>query len=71
MELSTLNENDSFEFKNNKYWIVKKLEIENILFYFTIQISTPAKVVVFANDFEIVEDEEVLNIATEMLANSL
>ena len=58
----------------NKYWIVKKRNIDGILFYFTIKTTKPAQIVVLANlenNLQVVEDEEILQIATIELANSL
>lgn len=48
----------------NKYWIVKKIAVEGITFYYTIKIVTPSEVVVFADrdGLEVVEDEVILNI---------
>ena len=58
----------------NKYWIVKKRNIDGIIFYFSIKTSKPAQIIVFAeveNELQIVEDEEILKIATIELASSL
>ena len=62
-----LKENDTIEYVDgNKYWIVKKILIENLIFYQTIKIGNNAKNIVFVekNGLEIVEDEEVLAIVS-------
>ena len=60
-----LKENETIRLDDgHKYWIVKKIIVENITFYYTIKIVTPAEVVVFADrdGLEVVEDEVILNI---------
>ena len=56
----------------NKYWIIKKLEIDNIVFYCTIKLKTPAEVVIFTENgdsLEVVEDENILGLITAEIAN--
>ncbi len=45
-----------------KYWIVKKVVIEEFDFYYTIKLSDPAEAIVFVDrdGLEVVDDEEIL-----------
>ena len=68
-----LKENETIKLDDGfKYWVVKKIVVENITFYYTIKITTPSEVVVFAerDGLEIVDDEVILNIVNaEVLKN--
>ena len=69
-----LKENETIKLSDGfKYWIVKKIIVENITFYYTIKIGTPAEVVVFADrdGLEVVDDEVILNIVNSEVAKSI
>ena len=63
-----LRENETIKLSDgNKYWIVKKLVVDGIDFYYTIKVDKSSEVVVLADrdGLEIVEDELVLNIVNK------
>lgn len=69
-----LKENETIKLDDgNKYWIVKKIVVEDITFYYTIKIVTPSEVVVFADrdGLEVVDDEYILSIVTAEVAKQI
>ena len=69
--MENFKENTAFKLNDgNKYWVVKRVKIENIVFYHTIKMAKHPEVFVFADgdELKVVEDEEILQIvATEVL----
>ena len=70
-----LNENQTIMLDDkNKYWIVKKRNIDGILFYFTIKNTKPPQIVVLSeieDELKIIDDEKILQIAALDLADTL
>ena len=66
-----LNENEIVKLNDgNKYWILKKLDIHDIVFYYTLKLGTTDTVVFAeAEELEIVQDEEILKIVLMEVRN--
>lgn len=72
--MEDFKENETFALNDrNRYFVVKKLTIENIVFYYTVKMTDPASVVVFADgdELQVVEDEEILKIVTGEVLKSI
>lgn len=63
--MENFKENTAFKLNDgHNYWVIKRLEMENIIFYYTIKMVKPAEVVIFADgdELKIVDDPEIINI---------
>ena len=65
-----LKENETIKLNDgNKYWIVKKIVVDGIDFYYTIKVAKEPEIIIFADrdGLQIVDDEVVLEIVNKEL----
>ncbi len=74
MEKINLKENSAIILEDGfKYWVIKKVTLDNVDFYYTIRLENPATPIVFADTdtLQIVEDEELLMLINQQILKSV